>query len=474
VTVTTLFRRSSAPGAGVAAAVGLAYLAVLAFSMQRQTYDGWGGVILAPVCLAIGATIVMHVTRNEAETIRNVALLGLGAKLMGAFARYYVMKSAFDSAGDFERYHRAGVAIAAAHDGWLAPANAWPTGRGTVFVEQFTGVVYTIIGPSRMGGFVMFSFIAYWGLFFFQRALATAAPAFDQVRYAKLVFLWPSLLFWPSSIGKEALMLFALGLATLGAARVHVQRIISGTVLFGLGGWVAYAIRPHLTVLLVGALIVSYLVSAERAQERSSGGLGPLPRVVALAVMLVGFTFLMGQTADYFGGDGGDGGDTIAQILAATEQRTAVGGSVFASSRPNSALEYPNAVVTVLFRPFIFEARSVPVLISAVEATMLAGLTIVSLRRTGRALKARQRTRLVVFTLVFNAAFVFGFSSFSNLGLLARQRTQVLPFLFVLFAGPAAVRATRRADTVERAERQAPVPPPGTPTVRVIRPGIRR
>jgi len=458
----------------VAAAVGLAYLAVLAFSMQRQTYDGWGGVILAPVCLAIGATIVMHVTRNEAETIRNVALLGLGAKLMGAFARYYVMKSAFDSAGDFERYHRAGVAIAAAHDGWLAPANAWPTGRGTVFVEQFTGVVYTIIGPSRMGGFVMFSFIAYWGLFFFQRALATAAPAFDQVRYAKLVFLWPSLLFWPSSIGKEALMLFALGLATLGAARVHVQRIISGTVLFGLGGWVAYAIRPHLTVLLVGALIVSYLVSAERAQERSSGGLGPLPRVVALAVMLVGFTFLMGQTADYFGGDGGDGGDTIAQILAATEQRTAVGGSVFASSRPNSALEYPNAVVTVLFRPFIFEARSVPVLISAVEATMLAGLTIVSLRRTGRALKARQRTRLVVFTLVFNAAFVFGFSSFSNLGLLARQRTQVLPFLFVLFAGPAAVRATRRADTVERAERQAPVPPPGTPTVRVIRPGIRR
>ena len=461
MTVTTLFRRSSAPGAGVAAAVGLAYLAVLAFSMQRQTYDGWGGVILAPVCFAIGAPIVMHVTRNDAETVRNVALLGLGAKLMAAFARYYVMKSAFDSTGDFERYHRAGVAIAAAHDGWLAPVNAWPTGRGTVFVEQFTGVVYTIIGPSRMGGFVMFSFIAYWGLFFFQRALATAAPAFDQVRYAKLVFLWPSLLFWPSSIGKEALMLFALGLATLGAARMQVQRIISGTVLFGLGGWVAYSVRPHLTVLLVGALIVSYLVPAERAQERGSGGLGPLPRVVALTVMLVGFTFLMGQTADYFSGDGGDGGDTIAQILASTEQRTAIGGSVIASSRPNSVLEYPNAVVTVLFRPFIFEARSIPGLISAVEATMLAGLTIVSLRRTGRAFKAPLRTRVVVFTLVFNAAFVFGFSSFSNLGLLARQRTQVLPFLFLLFAGPAAVRATRRADTVERAERQAPFLLPG-------------
>ena len=451
--MTAIFRRSSASGAGVAAALGLAYLAVLAFSMQRQTYDGWGGLILAPVCFAIGATIVMNVTRNDAETVRNVALLGLGAKLMGAFARYYVMKSAFDSVGDFERYHRAGVAIAGEQGGWLAPLNAWPTGQGTAFVEQFTGVLYTIIGPSRMGGFVVFSFIAYWGLFFFQRAVATAAPALDQARYAKLVFLWPSLLFWPSSIGKEALMLFALGLATLGAARMHVGRIISGPALFGLSGWIAYSIRPHLAVLLVGALVVSYLVPAARAHERSSGVLGPLPRVVALAVMLVCLTFLVGHTTEYFGVDDGD---NITQVLAITEQRTAVGGSVIESSRPNSVLEYPNAVVTVLFRPFIFEARSIPVLISAVEATMLAGLAIVSLRRIGRACKAPQRARLVMFTLAFTAAFVFAFSTFSNLGLLARQRTQVLPFLFVLFAAPTVTRERQRTETPRLAERQAP------------------
>ena len=42
----------------------------------------------------------------------------------------------------------------------------------------------------------------------------------DARRYAALVFLLPSLLFWPSSIAKEAWILACLGLAAYGAAKM--------------------------------------------------------------------------------------------------------------------------------------------------------------------------------------------------------------------------------------------------------------
>ena len=35
-----------------------------------------------------------------------------------------------------------------------------------------------------------------------------------------MLFLLPSLLFWTSDVSKEAVMMLALGVATLGAARV--------------------------------------------------------------------------------------------------------------------------------------------------------------------------------------------------------------------------------------------------------------
>jgi hypothetical protein len=427
--------------------LGVAYLGFLGVAMSRTAYDTWGGALMVPFCLSIGAPIVLRVLRNERAVIRHVALVGLLAKVLFSFVRYYTMRAAYEGTGDFERYHIAGVQLAAGYSGVLAPFHAWPTSQGTAFVEEFTGFVYTIIGPSRLGGFVVFSFIAYWGLFFFQRAVATAAPGLDQVRYAKLVFLWPSLLFWPSSIGKDALMIFALGLASLGAARLYAGRA-SGPVLFALGCWAAYAIRPHLTVLLLGALAGSFVFPAVRVRARGSVGVGPLPRLAAVALLLVGFSFAMGKTADFFGVDTSEGGSATDQLLALTERRTDVGGSAIGSSRPNSIAQYPNAVVSVLFRPFIFEARSVPMFISAGEATLLMGAFVVSAGRLARSLLAPQRTRFVAMALLFSIAFIFAFSSFSNLGLLARQRTQMLPFVLVLFAGPLAPR--RRAARHER------------------------
>ncbi len=77
---------------------------------------------------------------------------------------------------------------------------------GTAFVEGLTGYVYFLIGSSLLGGFFVFSWLGFWGLLLFQRAFATALPDADCAATPCSSCSCPSLLFWPSSIGKEAWM----------------------------------------------------------------------------------------------------------------------------------------------------------------------------------------------------------------------------------------------------------------------------
>jgi len=51
---------------------------------------------------------------------------------------------------------------------------------------------------------------------------------------------------------------------------------------------------------------------------------------------------------------------------------------------------------------------------------------------------------------VYSLLFVFAFSSIANFGILARERTQVLPFFLVLLAVPAARRASEQAQPNDR------------------------
>ena len=90
-----------------------------------------------------------------------------------------------------------------------------------------TGIIYTVFRPSLPIGFLVFSWLGFLGLFWFYRAFQLAVPEGRSHTYARFVFFLPSLLFWPSSIGKEAWMMCTLGPAAFWAAKL----------LAGIGRW---------------------------------------------------------------------------------------------------------------------------------------------------------------------------------------------------------------------------------------------
>ena len=83
----------------------------------------------------------------------------------------------------------------------------------------------------------------------------------------------PSILFWPSSIGKEALMQFAIGSAALGTAHLFNGKLVRG-VLVGVPGRVVDVGRATTPARAwsCSAAGVAYLIGQEpaRAPSRAS------------------------------------------------------------------------------------------------------------------------------------------------------------------------------------------------------------
>ena len=55
-----------------------------------------------------------------------------------------------------------------------------------------------------------------------------------------------------------------------------------------------------------------------------------------------------------------------------------------------------------------------------------------------------RRRPYATFAFAYTLMFVYAFAAIANFGILSRQRTQVLPFVFVLLALPAVEQMTER------------------------------
>ena len=114
----------------------------------------------------------------------------------------------------------------------------------------------------------------------------------------------------------------------------------------------------------------------------------------------------------------------------------------------------PLAAVTVLFRPFVFEAHNLQSLIAAMEGTALMGLCLIRYRWGWAALRSLRQQPYLVFCLVFVILFIVAYSSFANFGLLTRERVQLYPLFLVLFSIPPA-NATRSSPSRSRSAFEA-------------------
>ncbi len=412
------------------AIVGAAYAATWAWALSSQTYNIYGALAVVPVIIAINLLLIARVTaRNPAESwLPAVLVAGLVAKSVGTFGRYWVAYVLYGGNADAERYN---LYAAYQHKLWRQGQIVWDFEgkQGTQVTEIITTAVYTFIGGSPLAGFFVFASFAFWGAYLLYRAFSTALPQADHKRYALLLFLLPSMLYWPSSIGKEAWLMLFVGVTSLGAARYFTDRPGSFWLL-AVGGLGLGLVRPHIAVLLFAALFVAQLF-------RPTGGTvaGVMRKGTGVAVLAVAGFVLVRASAQFLGIDDLDA-QAVTETIDWSSGQTQQGGSEFVPLPLSHPFGVPMAFITLLFRPFLFEAANAQLVVQSLEGLFLLTLALIGWRRIAQLPRLVRGNPFLWFVVLYIIGFVLAFAGFANFGILARQRVLMLPFFLMLLSLP--------------------------------------
>jgi hypothetical protein len=368
----------------------------------------------------------------------------LVARLVSPFAFEFIGNNAgrfFTGGWDSKRYENRGGLIAEQLS-TIGYSTAHAEVPGTGALELMVGYFFFLSGDvSRLSAVLLWSWLAALGLilfWWFTRPYITAR----RDLYAAFALLAPTLVFWNSSLGKEAPLTLGIGCLVAALSILTVKGSLLRAVLYlSIGVLLTGSIRPHITLMFFLAVLTAGVISRSGRVARLPRRKGARFLVTVMAISGVAIALPLSS-----------------QLLGAGEDRSLVdaaydfadqgpaGRSAFEARAPRTPLEVPGAVVTTLFRPFPFEAQTAFQMAASLEGLFFAFLGFRAIREL-LARRARLEINLMVAaSLVYVAVFSSAVVGYGNFGLLVRQKMQVWSFvIFLIFAvTPVAVQQIRR------------------------------
>lgn len=392
-------------------------------------------VVIAALLLASAFGRVITKKRPGEPWVGRMLMLGVVVKLMASWFRYYTIVVGYEGVSDASMYDEYGTGLANAWNG-IGTAPELVDLTNTNFVRWFTGAVYFVFGIDMITGFIVYGFLAVIGSYLWYRATVDAVPFVNKRLYLGLVLFMPSIAFWPSSIGKEALMQLGIGAVALGTSLLLRGALVRGLLPALAGGWLTWVVRPHLVALVALAAGGAYVLG--RVHRRTSGPASLLTKPAGMVIVGFLLVFTVSEGAAFLGVEELSLSSVQAELDEQTE-RSAQGGSQFETTGNSlNPIHLPWGAVTVLIRPFLWEIDATLQLAAALEGTLL-GLALLWRLPSLRAALWKSRSHgFLLFCWILTALYAATFSSFANFGLLVRQRALVLPAVLVLLAVDAA------------------------------------
>jgi hypothetical protein len=386
-------------------------------------------VVLAIVFAAMMVVGRMRLSRPTKVLVSAALLL----RVAGAVA-YLGVFGAFYGGGDYELYYQRALVysqrMAAGDFSMFYVSVGWVHGDwwGTQFVVFATAIVLSVVGENMLAAFIVFALFSFLGLIGFGLAFRRTFPDRPVVYYLRWILLFPSLWFWPSAIGKEAVILLGLGLCVAG----YVGKAGKTSWLPAAAGlFVVFGIRPQVAaVVLTSVLVSEWLALGGRWTMGKT-----IQGVLVVALAMAGLWL----TTRYLGMSGAEAQDVGGYMNARAATADAGGSAVEAAQVGWGGI--PLAMTNILFRPFPWEARNTTAMLSSGEILAFWAIVAFRLRAISHSFWSwrADRLRRVALSFIILYSATLGMVVV-NLGIIARQRIVLFPFLFVFLEATPAVR----------------------------------
>jgi hypothetical protein len=390
----------------------------------------WSGlVVYLVVVLVLMVVLYQGVLKRIDPTFpSSLFVLACLTKLLSSVARYWMVFDLYDGTADSPLYYKHGEILAQyfkAFDFSVIGTYA-VRGEGTTGLAYVTGFLFTIMPVSMSGAFFFFSALALTGATLCYCAARVAWPEANLRYYTLCVFFLPSMLFWTSSLGKDAWILCWSGVAVFGWATFIRQRRFAGIVWITIALLMIQLVRPHIAAFIALSIGAAYLLYSTRGKQS-------LVTWIVGAVAVAGVGYFMVQGGAEFLKLEDLSVDSLEARVEEQQQRTTKGGSSYepiSLFTPTGVIE---GLITTAIRPFPWESDSGAMLLTSLET--LGWLLFCWIQR--RALWHRLRTirsdPVAAFALFYSVAMLLALTSIGNFGIIARQRVMALPFLWMLF-----------------------------------------
>jgi len=397
------------------------------FFTSPEDYSITSSLVCVPILAVAGVFAVAVSTRHD-PFLRRIISAGLFAHMAASALFLWIGFVVYR--GTTDAFHYWTVGLRRAEDfqilGWAAfPGPFWSTN----LISNICGVMTLLIGDALPTLFIAFAFISLSGAFLFYRAFAIAFPHGDRWLFGILVVLSPSLLFWSSFVGKDALIQLFIALACLGFAKVIERPSPTGVLMCAIGLCGALLVRGHVASMLAIAITFPYAVNKSRA-----GGANKAVKIVLVPLLAVGTYVLITNAKNMIDLSSEQSTSVVgeADTVATTSQ---IGGSAFnqGTSLAVRIAESP----FLMFRPFPWEVHNLMGIAAAAESVGWIYLCWSRRRELWWTIR-RWRDPYIGFLLVYAAIFMITFGgAIGNFGILLRQRIMLTPLALMLICAKA-------------------------------------